>query len=242
MSVWEAIRKIRAVGTLWLPEQSLGHLETLRLAELNRVVAKMPPACRVLEIGAGSGWQARELARRGFDVQAIDIPASNYYADRVWDVMLYDGAHIPFRDASFDVVFSSNVLEHIPHVVSFQSEIHRVLKPSGLAIHVVPSASWRFWTILTHLLRYWTFPGPHGEHAANAIAEIQLFRRAYWEDLFSRAGWDVIDACSTGIFYTGSSVLDARCSIKQRQCMSGWLGSACHLFVLREKSIENIEN
>jgi SAM-dependent methyltransferase len=67
-------------------------------------------------------------------------------------VQPYDGHRLPFPDRSFDMVFSSNVLEHIAHVEAFQAEIRRVMKPGGRAVHVVPSASWRLWTIATHYL------------------------------------------------------------------------------------------
>src|SRR5262249_28782812 len=49
-----------------------------------------------------------------------------------------------------DVVFSSNVLEHIAHVERFQREMQRVLRPGGRAIHIVPSACWRLWTSVAH--------------------------------------------------------------------------------------------
>lgn len=32
------------------------------------------------------------------------------------------------------------------------SEIHRVLKPNGLGIHLLPTTSWRFWTSIAHYL------------------------------------------------------------------------------------------
>jgi SAM-dependent methyltransferase len=104
----------------------------------------------VLEIGGGSGWQAKKLAEKGYSIEVIDIPDSIYSAQRVWPILDYDGRHIPFPDGRFDIVFSSSVLEHIPHVHEFQSEIQRVLKTGGIAIHIVPSGSWRFWTNVAH--------------------------------------------------------------------------------------------
>jgi SAM-dependent methyltransferase len=68
----------------------------------------------------------------------------------VWPVRDYDGVNIPFPNEQFDVVFSSNVLEHIPHVESFQKEIQRVLKPGGIAVHCIPTPTWRLWTTFTH--------------------------------------------------------------------------------------------
>jgi SAM-dependent methyltransferase len=129
---------------------SLDFLAKLRQFEFDEVKTLIPARARLLELGAGAGWQARALAELGHDVAAIDVEGSTYEGVRVWPISIYDGHHIPFADREFDVVFSSNVLEHVPHQEEFQREIKRVLKPGGLAIHILPSGSWRFWTIMTH--------------------------------------------------------------------------------------------
>jgi SAM-dependent methyltransferase len=128
---------------------SLAHLKALRLAELDDVAPYLPHGARVLEIGAGTGEQAVELARRGFDVSAIDVPQSNYRGARVFDVIDYDGVNIPLPSASVDVVFSSNVLEHVARLDDLGREMARVLKPGGRCVHLVPTPAWRLWTALT---------------------------------------------------------------------------------------------
>lgn len=128
---------------------SYEHLDRLRRAEIERVVAAMPPGARVLELGAGTGAQAAELARRGFAVTAIEIPDSNYAAHRLFPIIDYDGVTIPLPDASMDVVFSSNVLEHVPDLARLHAELHRVLAPGGRCLHIVPTHAWRFWTTVT---------------------------------------------------------------------------------------------
>lgn len=123
-------------------------LHTIRALEIDIVASRIPRGAKVLEIGAGTGWQARELHRRGIDVHAIEVPGSNYEADRVFQVAEYDGKQIPFEDATFDVVFSSNVLEHVRDLGALESEVRRVLKPAGICLHIMPTAAWRFWTTL----------------------------------------------------------------------------------------------
>jgi SAM-dependent methyltransferase len=61
-----------------------------------------------------------------------------------------DAVGSPFRDASFDAVFSAYVAEHFEAGPdALLRELHRVLKPSGLLILIVPYESW-FRRLLTH--------------------------------------------------------------------------------------------
>lgn len=107
------------------------------------------PGASVLELGAGTGFQARELERRGFRVTAIDVPQSNYSDERVYPVIDYDGQHFPVRDHSIDVVSSSNVLEHVRDLAQIHRETRRVLRPEGYCVHAMPTGAWRFWTNLS---------------------------------------------------------------------------------------------
>ena len=131
---------------------SLEQLHNIRQYELHRALPLIRTGSSVLEIGAGTGWQARYLTQRGYSVVAIDIPGGPYTQDRLWPVLEYDGINLPFSDKQFDVVFSSNVLEHLANVEQFQAEVKRVLKQDGTAIHILPTGSWRFWTNVV----FWT--------------------------------------------------------------------------------------
>ena len=128
--------------------------ETLRNAEVEIVLAELlarnAKGASIVEIGGGTGWQAKRLAEAGFKVRSFEIANSDYREGRVFPVEEYDGHKIPAPDGSFDVVFSSNVLEHIGALEQFQDELARVLKPNGIAIHVVPSATWRVYTFIAH--------------------------------------------------------------------------------------------
>jgi len=125
---------------------------TVRTAELELAVPLLPPAGAVLELGAGDGWQARELHRRGFAVTAVDVARPRADQIQHFPVAQYDGRSLPFPNRSFDAVYSSNVLEHVPNFAATQRELARVLRPGGVAVHCVPSAIWRFWTTAGHPL------------------------------------------------------------------------------------------
>jgi len=129
---------------------SIDFLHVIREFELARVVSHFRVGARVLEIGGGTGYQARRLSEMGFDVSAVDIAGSRYVADLVFPVQIYDGVELPFPDQSFDVVFSSNVLEHVRDPATMHREVRRVLRPDGYCVHVVPTGAWRLWTNVTH--------------------------------------------------------------------------------------------
>lgn len=124
----------------------------MRSAELALAETLLPVGGRILELGAGDGWQASILARHGFTVTALDVASSAGSAKQYAPVTVYDGRTIPFPDGSFDAIFSSNVLEHVKDFDRIQAELARVLKPDGVAVHCVPSATWRIWTTLGHPL------------------------------------------------------------------------------------------
>jgi len=125
------------------------HRRLIRTKELELVFPYLPPHARILEVGAGAGWQAKTLADRGHEVVAIDLPNGRYTELREYPVLDYDGDTFPVESKSVDVVFSSNVLEHVPNLERFFSEMSRVMKPGGLGLHIMPTPTWRLWTTLT---------------------------------------------------------------------------------------------
>jgi SAM-dependent methyltransferase len=128
----------------------------LRLAELDdslELLRRHHCGKRLLEIGAGTGWQSRALSEAGFEVEAVDLPAdsaiSNHARAREWPIRDYDGVHLPFSDQQFDIVYSSNVLEHVVELDQLMDEVRRVLRPDGIALHLVPNGNWRLLSLLT---------------------------------------------------------------------------------------------
>ena len=110
---------------------------------------------RVLDVGAGFGRHVYECARRGGRVVALDYAAHEVVEtkatlaamaeageiseDRVVGVLRGDAQRLPFPDSAFDVVITSEVLEHIADDVSAIAEMVRVLKPGGRFAATVPS-------------------------------------------------------------------------------------------------------
>jgi SAM-dependent methyltransferase len=230
--------RIRNTCNFWIAKPDVRYVEAIREAEILKVVGDLPKGeRRILEIGAGAGWQAKYLGALGYQVSAIDLASGIYRQERIWPVIEYDGKRIPFPENEFDVVFSSNTLEHIPAIVEFQSEIQRVLKQDGLACHVLPSSAWRFWTALTHLVKRWSIPVVHGESAGNVVSEMYYFSKKYWRSLFENSGWMLCSVKPTKIFYTGELVMGSRISLSNRGLLSRVLGSACNIYLMKKSPL-----
>lgn len=68
------------------------------------------------------------------------------------------GERIPMRSNSFDIVYSTNVLEHVQHPAAVLGEVVRVLRPGGIAQMVVPNYG-SFWE--GHYGMFWPPYTPH---------------------------------------------------------------------------------
>lgn len=109
---------------------------------------------RLLEIGCGMGTDLLQFARGGACCTGVDLTPRSIeitrHRFRVYDAagsfMISDGEHLPFRDESFDVVYSNGVLHHTPDTAGAIREVHRVLRPGGTAkVMLYHRNSWNYW-------------------------------------------------------------------------------------------------
>lgn len=91
---------------------------------------------RLLDIGCGSK-PYREWFVGCSDYIGVDVDREDARRRQCADVY-YDGVHLPFPDGSFDIVLSTQVLEHVFTPDAFLCEIGRVLRPGGRLILSVP--------------------------------------------------------------------------------------------------------
>jgi len=125
-------------------------LNRVRRFELEAVRTLFPSYAVVVEVGGGDGFQASIIEGWGCRVHAFDIAGRPSGSCSYHAVAEYDGRRLPMPDESADVVFSSNVLEHVVDLPTLLIDTRRVLKPGGVAIHILPTPSWRFWSIVAH--------------------------------------------------------------------------------------------
>jgi len=100
---------------------------------------------QVLEAGSGVGYGAAYLARHGATIHACDASAASVlhsqqnYHERGLSYSVADlNQPLPMQDEAFDVVFSSNVFEHVTEVEALAAECARVVKREGAVIVAVP--------------------------------------------------------------------------------------------------------
>ena len=128
--------RVEATG---LPTVNWHHF--LRLRDLRQILSeeRLDRRLRVLELGAGDGVQTAALRELFDEVTPIDpVP----YGD-VDGMVVADAADLPFEDDSFDLIFSSNVLEHVRQLNDAFDEMKRVLAPGGIMIHSMPTGTWK---------------------------------------------------------------------------------------------------
>lgn len=108
-------------------------------------------AVRTLEIGCGFSPYAHLVkSERYWSLESYSLEKEfGYFSKSV----KYDGSRFPFKTGSFDVLFHTEVMEHIFDTRFFLEECARVLKPGGAMFFTVPFAAryhykphdyWRF--------------------------------------------------------------------------------------------------
>lgn len=152
------------------PEQRVLYYRHLKAYDLVRERARDR---RVLEIGCGAGYGAAQLAEVAEQIVGVDIDPDSLRRARDEggvDVARSDPSRgIPFPAASFDLLVSFQVLEHIPpdHVDAFLDEIRRVLVPDGLFVVTTPNRRLR----LLPLQRPWN-PYHAKEYTARELERV----------------------------------------------------------------------
>ena len=125
------------------------YLHTIRKREIDVIFSGCPPRAfpAALELGAGDGYQSKllqayvdRLVVTDWDVTLILNRRSDCVEVRRCDAEAVAEA---FPAAEFDLVFSSNVLEHVPNPGAALRSVHMVLRDGGVTVHVMPSPFWK---------------------------------------------------------------------------------------------------
>jgi SAM-dependent methyltransferase len=91
------------------------------------------PGEYILDLGCGDGQLTRRLRDMGVHVLGVDASAEMVTAarERGVEAEQAQAESLPFRDATFDAVFSNAVLHWVRGQDEMMKQVHRVLKPGG---------------------------------------------------------------------------------------------------------------
>lgn len=150
-AMWEAN------APAWIELSRAGFDVCRDLVNTPTFLSLLPPTAglRCLDLGCGEGHNTRQVADGGGDVVALDISEVFIRAAAAADdghgirYLLGDGAVLPFRGASFDVVTAFMSLMDVADPERSLHEIARVLRPGGTlqfsVLHPVSSSPIRRW-------------------------------------------------------------------------------------------------
>lgn len=91
--------------------------------------------CRLLDVGGGPGYFRSAFTAAGASYLALDADVGELSGLGAIEpgTVIGSGMQLPFRTGSFDVTYSSNVLEHVRDPWVMADEMLRVTRPGGTA-------------------------------------------------------------------------------------------------------------
>lgn len=122
--------------------------ETRRRLELifDRLLRDVPlEGASLLDAGSGGGHFSQGAAMRGARVTSLDMGVSllAQVAKRCTSTRCVGSVlELPFRDGAFDVVLSTEVIEHTPNPPAGLAEMARVVRPGGRLVVTTPCRTW----------------------------------------------------------------------------------------------------
>jgi 2-polyprenyl-6-hydroxyphenyl methylase/3-demethylubiquinone-9 3-methyltransferase len=148
------------------------------------------PGERVLDLGCGAGRFVRALAEAGADPVGVEIAEAALGRARRnapgADLRLLEpGGELPLEHRSIDLVWCSEVLEHVADVAALLVEVRRVLRPGGRLLATVPFHGC-VQGALVALTRFDAHFDPLGQH-------LRFFTRRSLGTALDAAGFEAID-------------------------------------------------
>jgi SAM-dependent methyltransferase len=128
----------------------------------------------ILDAGCGDGRYSRYLVENGYqNVHAVDL-----FEELSIEGVQYQTASVdelPFKNDSFDLIFSNSVIFYVEPPVNALREFHRVLKPGGVVM-ITAHTKWSLFTLYRVLKRDW-LKSSDMEH----LAGVNFYSAAYYQ-------------------------------------------------------------
>lgn len=131
----------------------------IREVEWNAIAPYIPKESCLIDVGCGAGYSMEKaLKERNCDCCGIDPCPGQHGVGRYEELNnslnIKQGyaESIPYEDKSFDVVYSSHVLEHVDSEEKALLEMKRVLRDNGVLIIGMPTATMALINCVTQIL------------------------------------------------------------------------------------------
>jgi hypothetical protein len=240
-------------------------LHDIRIFELEYVLRKLnlEKEKKILDFGAGDGFLVDKFQELGYsDTLGLEIFDSNYSFSK--KIITYDGNLSSFPlEQHFDVIFSSNVLEHVQNIEEYLIYFNEKLISNGFQIHIVPTHYWKFYNSLFYYYSVFKFifskrffkkksdfqsvyknrinnnlrqnPLFIGRHGSrgSTFDEFVLFNPKEYRKILYGNNFDFYDF-KIPLIYSGHYFFGSSLSLKFRKKLSKYFGYSCHCFVIKK--------
>lgn len=161
-----------SAGDIWWQQDTVLHLlhssvNPARVGYFKRVLFETlgisSAGKKAVEVGCGGGILCEEIAHMGFDTTGMDpseqsLETARNHAKASGLNIHYEkgsGEQLPYADASFDVLFCCDVLEHVRDLPRVVSEFSRVLKPGGILCYDTLNRTFVSWLVAIKIWQEW---------------------------------------------------------------------------------------
>ena len=180
-----------------------------------------PSQRRVLDIGSGAGFFLLYGKNRGWNVLGVEPSkqAAEYARNmglNVIEEFFTEG--LSSQIGHFDVVYLSQVLEHVPNPEEILAASYKILNPGGLVCVVVPNDYNPFQVALRNqrdFMPWWVAP-PHHINYFDANSITHVVEKAGFETLLKEATFPMDLFLMMGDNYIGNDLLGRQCHGKRK--------------------------
>lgn len=156
-------------------------IDKLTMSEAKEWCERMEPFLhgkKILDVGFGTGNLACYFARKGYEVEGIDVFERSIYEDLKSKV--YDGTNFPYADNTFDTAFIVHTLHHCDDPIRVLSEAKRVAKRVIILEDTFRNPVEAILTAaLDKILNFEFYPHKHQSPEG-------------WESIIKNAGWKIV--------------------------------------------------
>jgi len=184
----------------------------------------------VLDIGSGTGELTSLIRKMRHNVIATEISKNAIkkikFNHKILSVLINFNENIPFKDKTFDIVFCSEVIEHLFFPENFLKECNRILKNGGLLLLSTPNSVYYIKRILYLLGKTY--------REVDNLRHIQYFSEKTIRRLVEDAGFEI----KKMIGNFGIMIPSFRPPFYKHKfiCyLSRWISLLGHNFILRSK-------